>query len=205
MKESISKKAILAIVMLIWASILGVNLFHYTPNSFWTTSAGTMLQSLLVILLTYLLTNRNADDRKKAESLSNAITHILNTMIELNILVEKYFDTIDGPKKPDTDSLTRIYQSILINKRNINNYLDILSYYPTTTEFNNCVQEIRGHLNKYFTLFEEECPVAQEPIPSRTKNDFSKVYSLIYQKVILLQTLVYFGKKARKIGASKNG
>lgn len=205
MKESGLKKVILAIVVFIWASILGVNLIHYTPNSFWATSAGTLLQSLLVILLTYLLTNRNADDRKKAESLSNVITHILNTMIELNILVEKYFDTINGQNEADTDSLTRMYQSILIGKRNLNNYLDILSYYPTTKVFNNCVQEIRGYLNKYFTLFEDECQMVQEPIPSRTKNAFLREYSLIYQKVILLQTLVYFGKKAHKTSASKNG
>lgn len=198
MKESGWKRLIFIAVFGVWCYVFYTNFRNYTPDTFWTTSAGTLLQALLVILLSYLLTNRNADDRKKTDSLLSVINHILDSLGELDITVEKYLNAIAGNTEFDTDTVAYSYRKVLQIKRKLNNFLDILNYYPTTKEFNKCVAEIKEQLTIYFDLFESEYHIVQEKIPSRTREDFQKTHSLIYQKTVLLQTLAFFKKKKKK-------
>ena len=198
MKESGWKKIIFLAALCVWGYVFYKNFVNYSPDTFWATSAGTLLQALLVILLSYLLTNRNADDRKKIDSLLSVINHILDSLTELDTTVERYLNTIAESTAFDPETAAHLYRKVFQIKRKINNFLDILNYYPTTSEFNKCVAEIKEQLSNYYELFENEYHIAQEKIPARTREEFQKIHSLAYQKTVLLQTLAYFKKKNKK-------
>ena len=197
MKGSLWKKIVLGVVSCFWLYVFLKNLFAYTPNTFWATSAGTLLQSLLVILLTYLLTNRNADDRKKLDSLHNVIILIQNTLVKHDELVGNYLNALQEKNTSQPAVTKQLYQKILLSKRNINNYIDILSYYPTTTEFKTCVDEIKTQFTSYSDLLETECPLSQEEISPYIRVELEKSFTLASQKTVLLQTLIYYKVKSK--------
>lgn len=192
MKESTWKFVILGVAILLWTIVMLYNMFCYTPNTFWATSAGTLLQSALVILLTYLLTNKNADDRKKVDALNDIIAHVRDTFVELDTIVEEYLVTTDDEKAQ------QLYRRFLISKRNLSNYIDILAYYPTTQQFNKCFEKIKELLKEYYELFENEQHIAHEPISVHKRDEFLRIFNLAYHQIILLQTLVFYKKKNKK-------